>query len=325
MGKKEPERREIDFSKLNFARLGHNYLMETKAGNYTVDELNALNAYVNYLFNPDHHTLPKYKVGLMFICINQPYWPYADPVIQGVRQFFLPEHEVEVMMWNDVSQYPEAKDVKFGADTLFPTESVEWPYPTLMRYHFFLQQEEYLKKFDYLFYLDLDMRIVNVVGDEILGQGLTAAEHPMYSTRPNLWPPYEPNPDSASYIKRPGMFINEGGKPRFKPLYYAGGFQGGPTDQFIEAMKGTAKLIDTDLDKGYIPVWNDETAWNKYLSDNPPSTVLSPSYVYPDSMIEDYYLKVWGKDYPPKIITLTKPFTTSKEGGDAARTMTQNL
>lgn len=324
MGNSTPERREVDFSKLNLARLGHNYLQETKAGEYTVDQLNAMNGYVNYLFEARNQDLPRYKVGLMFVCINQPYWPYAEQVIDGVRNYFLPGHDTEIMMWNDMTQWPEAKDVSYGA-TIFPTESLNWPYPTLMRYHLFLQQEEYLKKFDYLFYLDLDMRVVNIVGDEILGNGLTAAEHPMYSLKKELWAPYEPNPESASFIKRPGMLIDEGGRPRFKPLYYAGGFQGGKTKDFVKAMKGTMKLIDTDMANNYIAIWNDETYWNKYLSENPPSVVLNPSYVYPDSMINEYYRPVWGRDYPPKIITLTKPFTTSQEGGAAAKAMTEGM
>lgn len=324
MGKKQTESRQVDFSKLNLARLGHNFFIQNKGGNYTVDQLNELNSYVNYVLQPQNQDLPKLKVGLMFVCINQPYWPYAEQVIDGVRNFFLPGHDTEIMMWNDMTQYPEAKDVNYGV-TVFPTESIEWPYPTLMRYHLFLQQEEYLKKFDYLFYLDLDMRVVNVVGDEILGEGLTAAQHPMYALKKEFWPPYEPNPDSASYIKRPGQLIDENGKPRFMPLYFAGGFQGGKTEQFIEAMRGTRDLIDADLNNGYIPVWNDETAWNKYLSENQPSVVLSPSYIYPDSMIQEYYTKLWGRDYPPKIITLTKPFTVSKEGGEAAAQMMKTL
>lgn len=345
MGNVEPQRKEVDFSKLNFARSAHSYLQETRQGDYTLDDLNVLNNYVNYLFRDNPQ--PEYKIGLMFVCINPPYWQYAEPVMQGVRSFFLPGHDTEIMCWSDVPKpnTPEAealiastaeenKDyVRQHIDvlgdpkeiTVFPTESVEWPYPTLMRYHLFLQQEEYLKKFDYLFYLDLDMRIVNVVGDEILGDGLTASQHPMYALDRKFFPPYEPNPNSASYISRPGRILEENGKSRFEPLYYAGGFQGGKTEDFIKAMKGTKTIIDRDLNKNYIPIWNDESAWNKYLADNPPAVVLNPSYVYPDSMIEEYYKKIWGRDYPPKIITLTKPFTTSSEGGAAAAKMINQL
>src|SRR3990167_9224405 len=38
----------------------------------------------------------------------------------------------------------------------FEVEQVEWPLPTLFRYHTFLQQEEKLAEYDYIFYCDID-------------------------------------------------------------------------------------------------------------------------------------------------------------------------
>lgn len=309
----------IDFRTLNAARVGHNFLRKTKEGNYTIDELNQLNTYISFILDKKNRDLKQCKVGVLFVCINEMYWPYIQPVVQDTRTFFLPGHDVEIIVWSDLPN----KET-YGV-TMFPVESVGWPYPTLMRYHMFLQQEEYLKKFDYLFYLDLDMRIVNIVGDEILGEGLTMAQHPMYALRQEFWYPYEPNIESAAHIKVPGRLIETEGKKLFQPLYAAGGLQGGTTDSFIPAMHAMRKSIDQDFSKNYIARWNDESHWNKYLFDNLPSVVLSPSYVYPDSMINEYYKKLWGRDYPPKIITLTKPFTTSNEGGAAARKMIETL
>ena len=207
--------------------------------------------------------------------------------------------------------------------TIIPTEPVDWPYPTLLRYNLFLQQEEKLKEYDYIFYCDIDMKFVGIVGDEILGKGLTAAPHPGYAIRKEYYPPYEPNELSACYIPRPGRVVNENGKPRFKPEYYAGGLQGGTSASFIKAMKGCKDLIDKDLKMGYIPIWNDETAWNKYLFENPPEIMLNPSYIYPDSLINEYYIPLWGRNYQPKLVTLTKWFSLSKEGGEAIQKMIQ--
>ena len=326
MSKKGLQKSEsVNLSELHLARFAHTYLMDVKGGNYTVDDLNHMNGYLSYITGQIPQEAKKYKVGLMFVCINQPYWQYAQPVIDGVRKFFLPGHETEILMWSDIQNWPESKGSTFGADKVFQTESVGWPYPTLMRYHMFLEQEEYLKQFDYLFYLDLDMRIVNIVGDEILGNKLMGAQHPMYALDRKFFPPYEPNPNSTSYIKRPGRIRQDGDKTSFEPLYFAGGFQGGRTQHFIDAMHALKKMIDTDLENNYIPIWNDESAWNKYLFENPPDVVLDPSYVYPDSMINEYYVKLWGRNYTPRIITLTKPFSTSAEGGAAAAEMMRQL
>lgn len=315
-----PEKKVVDLTSINTARAANNFLTLKKGGEHKPEDLNLLNEYLNYTLNQAQNPPTKYKVGLMFICINQPYWQYLRPVVEGAKHFFLPGHDVEIMVWNDMHQYVEARGVNYGC-TVFPVESIQWPYPTLMRYNYFLREEEYLKKFDYIFYLDLDMRLVGVVGDEILGPSLTMAQHPMYAIPHYLWYPYEPNPESAAFIKQPGRVVDRDGKRFFQPLYAAGGLQGGVTQEFIKAMKAMQEGIDADMARGYIARWNDESHWNKYLFERGMDdvVVLSPSYVYPDSMIDGYYKpKVWHKDYTPKIITLTKPFTVSKEGGAAA-------
>lgn len=317
MGDGEP----INLSTLNYVRTSHDFL-RAKKPDYKPEDLDLLNGYLQHVLTEAKKPPKTYKVGLMFICVNYPYWQYLKPVVDGVRTFFLPGHEVEIMLWSDLQNLPENKDVNYGA-TVFPIDSIEWPYPTLMRYQYFLSQKEYIKKFDYLFYLDLDMRIVNVVGDEVLGEGLTVAPHPGYYIRKELIPPYEPNKKSRAYINRPGSIQDDNGKPRFYPYYCAGGFQGGKTGLFIEAMEVMQKYISEDLSEGYIPIWNDESVWNKYVfdvQDTIPITRLDPSYVYPDSMIKEYYVpKVWGRDFNPRIITITKPFSLSKDGGKAAQ------
>jgi len=305
---------------------------------------------INYYSSHQEDIKKKLKVAFVFICLNPLYWQYAPEMVQGAKQFFLPGHNTDFLFWTDIPENKEeikekitqawkergrtdnisvqnitdsVADLRGKKDIiLYPTESVSWPYPTLLRYNLFLQQEEKLKEYDYIFYCDIDMKFVNVVGDEILGKGITAAQHPMYAVRKELWPPYEPNPHSASFIKRPGMIITEDNKPRFMPLYFAGGFQGGKSDKFIEAMHATKKIIEKDMNQSYIPIWNDESAWNKYLSDNEPDIVLTPSYIYPDTLIKEYYEPlIWGKSYQPKLMTLTKWFTTSKEGGEAVTKM----
>jgi len=308
----------------------------------------------NYIAQHKGDTEKKHKIAFTFICLNPLYWQYAAEMVQGARQLFLPGHETDFLFWTDMPENPEEVKEKLhkafterGVDLtipenitnhgviaesvinlrkqkdikLFPTEPIEWPYPTLLRYNLFLQQEELLKEYDYIFYCDIDMKFVGVVGDEVLGNGLTSAQHPMYAIRKEYYPPYEPNSESESYIPRPGKVISDNGKPRFMPLYYAGGFQGGKSDVWIKAMKDMSKMIDKDLGKNYIPIWNDESVWNKYLFLNPPDVVLTPSYIYPDSLIKEYYEPLWGCSYIPKLMTLTKWFSLSKEGGEHVQQM----
>lgn len=356
---KNIEEKQVILDEGQFLRLANNFYnsiqMEAEVPRYGIDA-----QLLNYVLANQDSTKKKLKVALICICLNPPYWQYAQNMILGARQFFLPGHQTDILFWSDMPEkiedenvlvnqltdvyrqpyagklYPNEqldaitqatnndaiKTVQFVKSvrdmpgvSVFPTESIEWPFPTLLRYNLFLQQEEKLKDYDYIFYCDVDMQFANVVGDEILGLGLTVAPHPGYATKKEMWPPYEPNPDSASYIKRPGKVVIMDGKPRFMPFYCAGGFQGGTSETFIKAMKETKNLIDKDLSKNYIPIWNDETAWNKFVFDLQTdeeisrTVFLTPAYIYPDSLINEYYTKIWGRNYQPKLITLTKKFS----------------
>ena len=264
--------------------------------------------------------LNKHKIALLSVCLNPEYHQYLAPMIESARKFLLKGSELEFLVWSDI---PLQTDLGKGV-TIFPTEPMGWPAPTLCRYGLFLEQAEKLKEYDYVFYCDADMLFVSRVGEEILGEGLTAAQHPMYALSREYHPPYEPNSKSTAYIPRVGRTLQDKDKKRFESLYFAGGFQGGRPEVFIKAMREMKKNIDTDLSKGYISIWNDESHWNKYLFKNPPAIVLSPSYIYPDSLIKQYYqTKIWGRSYVPKLITLTKKFSMSKEGGVALNQMLQ--
>lgn len=312
----KPVEMRSEFTAEEFVRIANNFYTT----NGLVSDYNRIitdSNLVNYLLAHREDVYKKFKVALVCICINPPYWEFAQAMVEDARKFFLPGHQTDIFLWSDMPI-----DNSVGV-TVFPTEPVEWPLPTLFRYSLFLQQEEKLREYDYVFYCDIDMRFVNVVGDEILGEGITAAQHPMYALRKEYWPPYEPNKESSAYIPRPGQVIDDNGKPRFMPLYYAGGFQGGKTDAFIQAMKVMKKNIDTDFGKNYVAIWNDETHWNRYLFEHAPSTVLTPSYIYPDSLIKEYYEPLWGCSYIPKIVTLTKKFSVSTEGGAAVAKMLQ--
>lgn len=303
------------------------------------------------------------KIGVLMICVNPIFWPYAKESITTEKKHFFKGHEVEYMLWTDIPkswtkeaqdvltickpreeleamkakgltdaefshfiQIPVKEEIQEAIDflngekdiTIFPIDPIEWPFPTLLRYHLFLQQESYLKKFDKLLYIDADMRVVADIDTDIFGEGLTCAKHPMYAFGRSFIPPYEPNPLSTAFIPRFGRILSDNqGKQWFEPVYAAGGVQGGATEPFIEAMWSMKRAIDHDLQMlNYMAIWNDESHWNYYLSQSKRQDLicLDPSYVYPDSLIKEYYEPRWERSYEPKIITITKKHSLQRLG-----------
>lgn len=260
------------------------------------------------------------KIAILFVSLGKTYWQYTEPVIESARKHLLKGHKVDFLLWTDEERSLMGVPITHGA-TIFKTGNVGHPYATLMRYHLFLSQEEKLKEYDYLFYCDIDMLFVDTVGNEILSDGLTATAHPGYAFQPVFTYPFEPNVKSQAYVNNP-------------KFYFAGGFQGGTSKTFITAMYAMKQAIDEDLNINYIARWHDESHWNRYLLDHPPTVILDPSYCYPvpyptpEKTPYDagkWYKLIWGRDFPAKLLALTKKHTLSKEGGEAFNKINSSL
>ena len=145
-----------------------------------------------------------------------------------------------------------------------------------------------LSGYDYVYYIDADMRFVAPVGDEILGE-LVGVQHPGFYRGGGSW---EISQLSEAFV--PTMLRKE---------YICGGFQGG--SRYVKAFNILRLLIDEDEKTGNRAKWNDESHWNNYYAYlHLAFTILSPSYC----MVEEpEKRKAWGIDHlEPKIIALAK-------------------
>lgn len=180
---------------------------------------------------------------------------FIKPLEESINKHFMKGHNVEVFIFSD----------QLGD---FYMEHKPFPYPTLMRYHQFNKQKDILKTFDYIFYCDVDMLFCGPVGDEILSDGLTACIHPFVESR-SFKNTFELNKESTAYTED-------------IKTYCCGGFQGGTSEAFLNMSQTIADNIDIDLDKGIVARWHDETHYNKYLTLNKPSKILSRDYCTPE-------------------------------------------
>jgi len=218
----------------------------------------------------------KYKVGLLVMATGK-YTVFLENLLKSADAYFLPEHEVTYFVFTD-GQVPDNNHV-----VKIYQKRLGWPHDTLMRFQVYCSASNALQQMDYLFACDADMLFVDTVGDEILGDRV-ATRHPGFVGE--RLEDYEKNPLSTAYIA-PGE-----GK-----YYYAGGFYGGTSKEFLKIAQTCLDNIFLDLQRDYIAVWHDESHLNRYFVDNPPTVVLSPSYCYPD---------VWDLPYPKKLLAITK-------------------
>lgn len=162
-----------------------------------------------------------------------------------------------------------------------------WPFATLYRYRTFARNASIFSSLDYAYYMDIDSHIVAPVGDEIFGD-LVAVLHPgFHNKKPDAFP-HETRTKSGAYVPM-----------EQRKAYYCGGVQGGSGKRYMAACVAVRDMIEKDLDNGVMPVWHDESMWNRYLVDNPPTKVLGSEYCVPEE-----FAPTWKPQ--PKLLALKK-------------------
>jgi len=214
------------------------------------------------------------KIGVCLIATAN-YRMYVRPLLRSIRQNFLSGHQVTVFLFTD-GEVEAAPDLR-----VIPVKHSEWPGMAIRRYPIFREHAAILQEMDYLFYLDADMRVIGKVGEEILSD-LTGTLHPGFHDKPRAKFTYERRPESTAWIS-----------PEEGTHYFCGAFQGGSATSYLQAACTMAERIDADEAKGITAVWHDESHWNRYMIDQKPTLILSPSYCwYPDGRSKDFEGKI---------------------------------
>jgi len=223
------------------------------------------------------------KICILTIATNK-YLQFVEKLYTDISEKFLPGTEINCLLFTDHEIEEAGDNVR-----IHYIDHEPWPMPTLKRYNYFVKEKDFILEHDYCFYFDADMRIDNPVGEEVLADGVVATKHPYQSFNTVMDMSYDRNPDSLAYVP-----MGQGN------TYFAGGFNGGKTESFMEMAEVIANNVNKDLEKGIVALWHDESHMNRYLINNPPALELTPTYCY----AEEFY----GTDYPyePKIIALKK-------------------
>ena len=149
-----------------------------------------------------------------------------------------------------------------------PWGRFDWPLPTLTRHRAIRSYGDRFHDVSTILHIDVDMVFVRETHFE--PSPLFAVRHPGYANSARSSFPYETNQSSTSFIP-----IDQGSR------YFAGGVQGGNTESYLHACGVLSDMVQQDLRRGIVPIWHDESAWNRLCVDVVGLLELEPSYCTP--------------------------------------------
>ena len=80
---------------------------------------------------------------LMLNIATNKYVRYIDKLYEDVEKYFLTDHDVSFLLFTNHTDLPKRNKVKYSY-----VEHKPFPEPTLKRYNYFMQERDYIEKFD---------------------------------------------------------------------------------------------------------------------------------------------------------------------------------
>lgn len=240
----------------------------------------------------------KYTVAILYICTGK-YDVFWKEFYESMEKLFLPASEKHYYVFTDAEDLYGEDNCNNRIHRIYQ-ECMGWPYDTLMRFDLFSKIEEQIKQYDYILFMNANMKCKREITEEEflpINEELLVARHPGCIHYPKLLLPYDRNRKSTAYISyRQGKY------------YYMGGLNGGKATAYIQLIHSLKQAIQDDLDHNIIAKWHDESQLNKYMLNRSDMKILLPEYAYPEG---------WNLPYEAKMIIRDKEkyFNTSEMKG----------
>ena len=142
--------------------------------------------------------------------------------------------------------------------TLIYQKHLNWPMSTLLRFENIIKNSkdnDFFGAFDFLYWLDGDMRMVDYVCEDVFGD-LVATMHPHYYTSLGVYPYESSKYESRAYLEQEHKYENP---------YYVGAFYGGNAEEMCKLLMTCDENIKYDYNKlnGFIALVHDESHLNR--------------------------------------------------------------
>jgi len=206
------------------------------------------------------------KILFNIIATGKYYDLYALPLIQSLKDKTFLSCKKDFLVFSDNKKL-------HGADNYI----AHFPMPinTLMRFYYMCRFVEFYKKYDYVYYIDSDMLVNNIIYDDLLpdDSGLVGVEHPLQKRKLlGERPTFETNEHSLAYFEE-----------QKNEVYFQGCLFGGTSIEFINLIQVLNTRTNIDLGNNLIARWWDESHLNWYFNTVSFPKVLSSDYCYPEA------------------------------------------
>ena len=239
------------------------------------------------------------RIAILYICTGK-YNQFFDGFYQSSEKFFLAgKADKDYFVWTDDDSLGNGRDNVY----IYHKDCAGFPADSLFRFDYFLQAEEKLREYDYIYFFNANAEFKQKIDEDILPDETGLAMGRWYSQEKHWWSPwrlfnlpafycYERNKKSLAYI------------PPFEKNYkeYMGGINGGRTLNYLQMIKTLAENIRDDYERGIIAVAHDQSHINAYMRTHSCKD-LSKEYCWPEE---------WPSSFAPKIIFRDKKML----GGD---------
>lgn len=229
-----------------------------------------------------------YKIAILYIATGK-YDIFWQSFYESAMKYFCVAHERHFFVFTDSDAICESANIH-----KIYQENLGWPGNTLQRYAMFWRINESLREFDYIFFFNANCEFKAFVNDEFLpnfsdeNQQLLVVKHPgFYDKNPSDFT-YDRNPKSLAYIQHGGG-----------DLYVFGAVNGGKAEAFLRLIWQLKENIQSDLNRGVIALWHDESHLNRYILDRNDLKIMSPAYAMPQD---------WDLPFPCKILIRDKKY-----------------
>ena len=209
------------------------------------------------------------SVAILYIATGR-YTVFWDFFYRSAERNLLPDCEKHYFVFTDddvLLNQSERSNVTYIAQN-----KLGWPYDTLLRFDIFLNIEDELRKFDFIYFFNANTEIVLPIFSKDLlpledGKNLALAIQPHAFHRKIQKFTYDRNPQSTAYIAM--------GQGKY---YFTGALNGGRANAYLQMCKSLSRNTHEDLDKGQVALWHDESHLNKYALERTDIKILPPFF-----------------------------------------------